>query len=156
MLISTPGMLMQVQRWVTLSAAVLRRPSRSIVLGLNVSIAILTVTARATALNRVQIGLPVATASMQARVPGPYPVLTLSRQSGHSAADCTEPRSAEGVECKKCNEGRVAISSSDRVLLIIFAVGHFAKDCPTGGGSFGCRNCLCVLHSIPPRTQVHH
>ncbi|KAL8914060.1 MAG: hypothetical protein Q9172_007165 [Xanthocarpia lactea] len=47
------------------------------------------------------------------------------KQSGHRADECTEPRSAEGVECKKCNE----------------AVGHFAKDCPTGGGSRACRNC---------------
>lgn len=30
----------------------------------------------------------------------------LTRQSGHSAAECTEPRSAEGVECKRCNEGQ--------------------------------------------------
>ncbi|KAL8805940.1 MAG: hypothetical protein Q9200_005227 [Gallowayella weberi] len=40
------------------------------------------------------------------------------KQSGHTAADCTEPRSAEGVE-----------------------FGHFAKDCPSGGGSRACRNC---------------
>jgi predicted SprT family Zn-dependent metalloprotease len=26
------------------------------------------------------------------------------KQSGHSSKECTEPRSAEGVECKKCNE----------------------------------------------------
>ncbi|KAL8992654.1 MAG: hypothetical protein Q9169_006935 [Polycauliona sp. 2 TL-2023] len=45
------------------------------------------------------------------------------KQSGHKADECTEPRSAEGVECKKCNES------------------HFAKDCPTGGGSRACRNC---------------
>ncbi|RAL58252.1 hypothetical protein DID88_002252 [Monilinia fructigena] len=37
-----------------------------------------------------------------------------------------EPRSAEGVECKNCNE-----------------IGHFSRDCPTGGGGDGglCRNC---------------
>ena len=29
------------------------------------------------------------------------------RQSGHSAAECIEPRSAEGIECKKCNESRL-------------------------------------------------
>lgn len=46
-----------------------------------------------------------------------------STESGHQANECTEPRSAEGVECKKCSE-----------------IGHFAKDCPTGG-SQACRNC---------------
>lgn len=34
-----------------------------------------------------------------------------------------EPRSAEGVECRKCNE-----------------IGHFSKDCPKAGPR-GCRNC---------------
>lgn len=29
-----------------------------------------------------------------------------SRQPGHRSSDCTEPRSAEGVECKKCHEGK--------------------------------------------------
>ncbi|KAF7883458.1 uncharacterized protein EAF02_005378 [Botrytis sinoallii] len=40
--------------------------------------------------------------------------------------ECPEPRSAEGVECKNCNE-----------------IGHFSRDCPTGGGGDGglCRNC---------------
>lgn len=33
------------------------------------------------------------------------------KQEGHKAADCTEPRSAEGVECRKCNEK-----------------GHFSRD----------------------------
>ena len=32
--------------------------------------------------------------------------LTIRRQSGHNAAECTEPRSAEGVECRKCNESK--------------------------------------------------
>ncbi|MCJ1468002.1 hypothetical protein MMC07_006628 [Pseudocyphellaria aurata] len=44
-------------------------------------------------------------------------------EPGHKAADCTEPKSAEGVECNKCHE-----------------MGHFAKDCPTGG-KMQCRNC---------------
>lgn len=35
--------------------------------------------------------------------------LTRLRQSGHTQAECTEPRSAEGVECRKCNEGLFAI-----------------------------------------------
>ena len=34
--------------------------------------------------------------------------LTVCRQSGHTAAECTKPRSAEGVECRKCNEGMFA------------------------------------------------
>lgn len=33
------------------------------------------------------------------------------KQTGHKAADCTEPRSAEGVECRKCNQ-----------------MGHFSRD----------------------------
>lgn len=33
------------------------------------------------------------------------PLITF-RQSGHQAAECTEPRSAEGVECRKCNESK--------------------------------------------------
>jgi hypothetical protein len=33
------------------------------------------------------------------------------KQEGHTAKECPEPRSAEGVECRKCNE-----------------TGHFSKD----------------------------
>lgn len=33
------------------------------------------------------------------------------KKEGHKAADCPEPRSAEGVECRKCNE-----------------TGHFSRD----------------------------
>lgn len=33
------------------------------------------------------------------------------KQEGHNAKECPEPRSAEGVECRKCNE-----------------MGHFSKD----------------------------
>ena len=32
------------------------------------------------------------------------PELTTTRKSGHQAPECPEPRSAEGVECKRCNE----------------------------------------------------
>ncbi|RFN49562.1 hypothetical protein FIE12Z_6186 [Fusarium flagelliforme] len=46
-------------------------------------------------------------------------------QSGHRAADCEEPPNPANVECRKCNE---------------VVVGHFAKDCPQGGGR-ACRNC---------------
>ena len=31
-----------------------------------------------------------------------------NRKSGHTAAECEEPRSAEGVECKKCNESMLS------------------------------------------------
>ncbi|KAL8671331.1 MAG: hypothetical protein Q9168_004168 [Polycauliona sp. 1 TL-2023] len=57
-----------------------------------------------------------------------------------TANECTEPRSAEGVECKKCNEGTSTLASA-LDLCSQAAVGHFAKDCPTGGGSRACRNC---------------
>ncbi|GAB0135372.1 hypothetical protein EsDP_00003712 [Epichloe bromicola] len=43
-------------------------------------------------------------------------------KSGHRASDCEEPPNMDNVECRKCVEG------------------HFAKDCPQGGGR-GCRNC---------------
>jgi hypothetical protein len=36
-----------------------------------------------------------------------YPLLICRSQPGHQASDCTEPRSAEGVECKRCNEGKL-------------------------------------------------
>lgn len=36
----------------------------------------------------------------------------LSRSADHKAADCTEPRSAADVECRKCNEG---MPGSDRM-----------------------------------------
>ena len=32
-------------------------------------------------------------------------LLTVCRSSEHKASDCPNPRSAEGVECKRCNEG---------------------------------------------------
>ncbi len=28
------------------------------------------------------------------------------RKSGHQSNECPEPRSAEGVECKRCSEGK--------------------------------------------------
>ncbi|KAE8161535.1 hypothetical protein BDV40DRAFT_267776 [Aspergillus tamarii] len=51
-------------------------------------------------------------------------LLTVCRSSEHKAAECPNPRSAEGVECKRCNE-----------------VGHFAKDCPQAPAPRTCRNC---------------
>lgn len=54
-------------------------------------------------------------------------------------AECTEPRSAANVECRKCGEsklfGRVVVNVADRL-----PVGHFSRDCPQGG-SRACRNC---------------
>lgn len=55
-----------------------------------------------------------------------------------------EPRDATNVECKRCNESKF---QADSIYFSAnkFKVGHFSKDCPTGGG-FGCRNCgqVCV------------
>ena len=69
-------------------------------------------------------------------------------QSGHTAKECPEPRSAEGVECKKCGESKKLentrwLSAANNV-----PAGHFAKDCPTGGGGGPrtCRNCDAEDH----------
>ena len=32
-----------------------------------------------------------------------------ARKSGHQATECPEPRSAEGVECKRCNESEATL-----------------------------------------------
>lgn len=69
----------------------------------------------------------------------------LSRSPDHRATDCPEPRSAEGVECKKCNEG--SLTPEDHIYAVLTqasVVGHFAKDCPQGGGPKTCRNCGLV------------
>jgi hypothetical protein len=42
------------------------------------------------------------------------------KQSGHSSKECTEPRSAEGVECKKCGESKLLFSIFYCSLLIKF------------------------------------
>lgn len=41
------------------------------------------------------------------------------KQEGHNAKECPEPRSAEGVECRKCNE-----------------TGHFSRDVSLSSTSF--------------------
>ena len=58
-----------------------------------------------TALSHARTDLPAAIASKFDTTNADYWALTIvSRQSGHTAAECTEPRSAEGVECKHCSE----------------------------------------------------
>jgi hypothetical protein len=56
------------------------------------------------------------------------------KQEGHNAKECPEPRSAEGVECRKCNE-----------------TGHFSKDVSTA--SYPRRRkylqFLLIVHSVP-------
>ena len=59
-----------------------------------------------------KLGLTASHAVIASRFLKPYKEQMLGesdtkdpRQSGHSAAECIEPRSAEGVECKKCSEG---------------------------------------------------
>lgn len=49
--------------------------------------------------------------------------LTSSRQSGHTAAECTEPRSAEGVECRKCNQSESLFVLSSCVLILTACSG---------------------------------
>lgn len=69
----------------------------------------------------------------------------INSQEGHKASDCTEPRSAENIECKKCNESKSRQQQPPRKTFIksnsSSTVGHFAKDCPQGGGPRTCRNC---------------
>ncbi len=88
------------------------RSLRAILIGLrlNASIARRWVIEPVTVLLLVRIDLPVETASKFPiaqifKAPG----LRVGSQSGHSAAECTEPRSAEGVECRKCNESELRI-----------------------------------------------
>ncbi|CAG8036861.1 unnamed protein product [Penicillium salamii] len=68
----------------------------------------------------------------------------------HIAAECTEERSAEGVECRRCNQSmsmhESTLSKEPRctnIFFFSFQAGHFAKDCPTAGdrGPRQCRNC---------------
>ena len=69
--------------------------------------------------------------------------LTLSaRKPGHNAKECPEPRSAEGVECKRCNESMLILLAYPNAMRLPSPVGHFAKDCPNSEPqSRGCRNC---------------
>jgi hypothetical protein len=66
------------------------------------------------------------------------------KKPGHQSNECPEPRSAEGVECKRCNESAQSFPFISYVaqVLIHFVVGHFAKDCPNQPERpRGCRNC---------------
>ena len=72
-----------------------------------------------------------------------------------------EPRSAEGVECKKCGESMKYCQLIDECTLIEILAGYFARDCPTGGGENGCRNCgqeghrakecMCISSQLIPK-----
>ena len=61
------------------------------------------------------------------------------RKSGHQSTECPEPRSAEGVECKRCEQSKAFWYSISAVYTENFLVGHFAKDCPNFSNA--CRNC---------------
>lgn len=60
-----------------------------------------------TALSLVSTSLPVVTAGMSYYL-SLFPRLDTdsNRSPEHKAADCPNPRSAEGVECKRCNESK--------------------------------------------------
>ncbi|KAL4755864.1 uncharacterized protein BDW70DRAFT_154623 [Aspergillus foveolatus] len=49
--------------------------------------------------------------------------------SEHKVFECPNPRSAEEIECKRCDE-----------------LGHFAKDCPQASAPRACRNCESEDH----------
>lgn len=66
------------------------------------------------------------------------------KKSGHSSKECPEPRSAEGVECKKCNEGMYSDQSlPNSNQLTRFLVGHFAK------GTFSHHEMLAPRLTVP-------
>lgn len=46
------------------------------------------------------------------------PLTIISSSSEHKAAECPEPRKADGVECRKCNEGMLASRLSDLVSIV--------------------------------------
>ncbi|KAL4864012.1 hypothetical protein BDV12DRAFT_176771 [Aspergillus spectabilis] len=60
--------------------------------------------------------------------------------SDHRASDCSNPRSAEGVECKRCSESK-SIEPQRCIITKQGTVGHFAKDCPQAPAPRTCRNC---------------
>lgn len=63
-------------------------------------------------------------------------LLTVRRSSEHKAAECPNPRSAEGVECKRCNEGDTIQSKSRHFYMLIctfsrsFREGLSTGPCP--------------------------
>lgn len=54
----------------------------------------------------------------------------MQRKSGHAAAECPEPRSAEGVDCKRCGESTNQIIDSSRTLTDIGCSGSFREGLP--------------------------
>lgn len=83
-------------------------------------------------------------------------MLMMTRRSPeHKASECPNPRTAEGVECRRCNEGKPAQHTvtppahaefvtgllDDNLFFFFFLVGHFAKDCPQANAPRTCRNC---------------
>ena len=52
------------------------------------------------------------------------------RQSGHQAAECTEPRSAEGIECRKCNESKSSRTEHPSISVLTAYSGSLLQRLP--------------------------